>query len=380
MKALSIIWKIPDDRLPGFSNDTNGLIVVRDLCEFLGKKIESYLLLGKEYLPKMDLGNIHIVDSKSIAENFLEKTHHEIMVMVFEKALADIQPDIVHIHDSGDFCRACMEICREKQVPYIFTAHGFIEKNQTISQIYSRYIVYQEEIYTTPNINIVAVGKGVANKIMKEYPGLKENQLKVIQNGTNFKAEIIESDLKERLGLKKKKLLICPGKITYRKNQVQIIRAFHILSDDIKKHIGILFCGNDRLNGELQKTIIELNLEDSLKYVGVLSSEQMKEYYSISSGMIMASIAEGLSIAALEAMSYGLPIVMFDDLECAVDIGNEQVSCLANKRTDQGLAEAIERWACYDWNKNIILEYAKYFSMERVADEYIDYYYKIIES
>ena len=87
MKALSVIWKIPDDRLVGFSSDKNGLIVVRDLCEYLGRKIDSYLILGKDTLPAMKLGHIHIVDTEKVAVANSGKSHIEIMVQAFELAL-----------------------------------------------------------------------------------------------------------------------------------------------------------------------------------------------------------------------------------------------------------------------------------------------------
>lgn len=379
MKVLSVIWKIPDDRIPGFSCDTNGLVIVRDLCEYLGRKIESYLLLGKEYLPAMDFGNIHIVDSEESKIDFKGKSHLEIMIGAFKRALTDIQPDIVHIHDCGDFCRACIKICFEKHIPYVFTAHAFIGKGQEISNMYDRNIIWQEQVYTVPGINIVAVGKGLASRIIKEYPGLKPNQLRVIQNGTDIKAEFVQSDLKSRLGFQGKRLLICPGKITRRKNQLQIVRAFQLLSKTIGEHVGVIFCGNDCLGEELQNAIEEAGMGGVLKYVGVLNRMQMKEFYSISNGMITASITEGLSIAALEAIAYGQPLVMFGDLECAMDLNDKHVSCLAKERTDQALAEAIEQWAVNMWDRDAIIKYAGKFSMDRVADEYIDCYCDILK-
>ena len=380
MKALSVIWKISDDRLKGFSDDKNGLIVVRDLCECLGEKIESYLLLGKECLPAMRLGNIQIVDTQRVADNYSGNSHLEKMIQAFERALVDIKPDIVHIHDCGDFCRACMKICIKKRIPYIFTAHAFIGKNQKISNLNERDIVWQKEVMTTPGINVVAVGRGLADKIAIEYPNLKEEQLRVIQNGTNFKTKIINTQLKSELGFQERKILICPGKITKRKNQDQIVRAFQILPEYLQDKIGIVFCGNDRLDGALQQKIEDAQLGKSLKYVGTLDSTQMQEYYSISDGMIMASITEGLSIAALEAIAYGLPLVMFSDVECATDFNDDKISSLAKGRTDQALAKAIEEWESNSWDKEYILKYASGFSMERVADEYIDCYKDVIKT
>ena len=87
----------------------------------------------------------------------------------------------------------------------------------------------------TNGINVVAVGKGLAEKIAMEYPNLKKDQIRIIQNGTDFRAKKITTKLKTNLGFHDKKILICPGKITKRKNQIQIIKAFQLLSQNMWK-------------------------------------------------------------------------------------------------------------------------------------------------
>jgi glycosyltransferase involved in cell wall biosynthesis len=119
-------------------------------------------------------------------------------------------------------------------------------------------------------------------------------------------------------------------------------------------------------------------LEDQLIYVGTFSNEEMKELYSSVDGMILPSYSEGLSIAMLEAIAYGLPVIMYSDSECANDLNDDEICSFAENRSDQALAKAIERWCVKNWNKDHIRKYSTKFSMDRVADEYIAYYSKII--
>ncbi len=46
----------------------------------------------------------------------------------------------------------------------------------------------------------------------------------------------------------------------------------------------------------------------------------------------MPSRADGLSIAGLEVMSYGLPIIMFSDSESTKDLYDKRISCFAEKK------------------------------------------------
>lgn len=144
----------------------------------------------------------------------------------------------------------------------------------------------------------------------------------------------------------------------------------------VQKNLKILFCGKDRMNGKLQKEIVDAGLQDSLIYAGAVSSEEMKKYYSVVDGLIKSSYAEGLSLAALEAIAYGLPVIMFKDFECAEDLNDDKVVCFANERSDACLADVIEAWYEREWDKKYIMEYSQYFTMERVADDYIRYYKK----
>ena len=202
-------------------------------------------------------------------------------------------------------------------------------------------------------------------KIHKDFPFLSDKQITAIANGTDFHAEYIESELKVRYKTKNKKTFLCVGTLLDRKNQLQIVRAF-IQRPVLKEKVKVIFCGKDGLNGRLQKEIEKNNLSNSLIYVGAVSSNEMKKYYSIADGLLMPSYAEGLSIAALEAIAYGLPIVMFMDSECADDLNDTKVVYFARERSDE----------CFAWDRTYIREYAKYFTMERVAQDYLSYYEK----
>ena len=104
----------------------------------------------------------------------------------------------------------------------------------------------------------------------------------------------------------------------------------------------------------------------------------MKKFYSISNGLIMPSLAEGLSLAMLENIAYGQPVILFRDSECAEDISDEGVVQIAEERSDACLANAIVKWYEKEWDKEHIVEFSKYFTMERMADDYIDYFKKLL--
>lgn len=379
MKVLSMAWTIYDDKMKEFSNNfTGGGLVIKNICEYIGRREDSYLFIGKCHLSEQKTGNINFVatdykindrDSDAVKD----EAYLTNMTAKFEIALEKIHPDIVNFHGIGELMQRCIAICIKKQVPYVYTEHLFISREKDFEG-YDDNVALEERLYSIPNLKIIAVSNGVKSNILKDFPFIPADNIRVIKNGTDFVPDFKNSTVHTKYGLEGKKVLLCAGTIVNRKNQLQVVRAYKLLPPDIRQKIRILFCGKDNMGGMLQKKICEAGLADELIYVGAVSSEMMKEFYSEAEGLIMPSYAEGLSIAALEAIVYGLPVIMFSDSECAQDLDDEKVAVFAKERSDLCLAKAIEEWYEKKWDRQYIVEYSKGYSMEQMADNYITYY------
>lgn len=386
MKILSYAWYIYDSRLQQYiHNCTGGGLVVRDLCEFLGRKEHSYLFIGQYVFPEMKLGNINIVKTDynlgMKKGEGKDNTYINYMADMFQKAVDDIQPDIIHFHDVGDLAYEIIDkICIPQNLKYLVTCHLYIGKNPQFAG-YENSLMIERRMMGIQDLNLVTVSSGMKKKILRDYTEYSENRITPILNGTDFKAEDVLSDYREQLEVGNKKILLCAGTICYRKNQLQILNVF-AKYQELQKKIFVIFCGKiARSMKEDFKEEIEVRaLNGCMRYVGALTSEEMKKIYTIADGLIMTSHAEGLSISALEAITYGLPIIMFRNSECALDLTDKRVICFAENCTDNSLATAIDTWYYESWDKEYIQKYSEYFMMERMADDYLKYYKKLIKS
>lgn len=113
-------------------------------------------------------------------------------------------------------------------------------------------------------------------------------------------------------------------------------------------------------------------------YAGALQNEEMKDFYSIADALIMPSYAEGFSIAALEAIAYGLPVIMYADSECADDLNDPRVTCFADSHSDASMGKAIHEWYEKTWDSEYIKRYSKRFTMDEMAENYLKFYEKIL--
>lgn len=375
MKILSVTWSVQDNEVPELRGVLTGAgIVIHNICEYIGKQHTSYLLIGQLPMRNRKVGNIHYVNNGLTKECCADNGRRlKRVIEAFAEALDNVCPDFVNLHGEGDFICACVKICKERNIPFVVTIHLYVGKNQKIAG-YEKAKEYWENLLQIPDVNYIVVGNGLKQKIQNDYPDITDNRVRVIENGTNYKADYRKNSIKKELGLENKKVLILAGTINARKNQEQVVRAYKLLPQKVQEKLGIVFCGMDMTGGRFEKMIQEENLSEYLKYVGSVPAVEMGDYYYASDGYVMPSLAEGLSISQLEALRFGLPLIMFRDSECAYDLNDSKICVLAEERTDEMLAKAIVLWFEKTWDRQYIREYSQTFTMENTAEKYIRYY------
>jgi glycosyltransferase involved in cell wall biosynthesis len=307
------------------------------------------------------------------------KKYIDYMTDIFEKAVKKIQPDIINFHDYGDLAESIVKhVCSRLEIPYVITCHLYEAKNVEYSG-YEDAREVSKRLLELPNIKIITVSNGMKRKILKDYRDYDEKRLVPILNGTDFKADRRNDTLKKELGIGNKKVLLCVGSIGNRKNQIQLLRVFE-QDASLREKVFVIFCGKMavRTTYNIIDEIEKADLADCMLYVGALQNEEMKDFYSISDALIMPSYAEGLSISALEAIAYGLPIIMYEDSECADDLHDQRVSCFADSHSDASMGKAIHEWYEKSWDSEYIKNYSKRFTMDEMARNYLKFYEKTL--
>lgn len=131
---------------------------------------------------------------------------------------------------------------------------------------------------------------------------------------------------------------------------------------------------------KLRGIVVERNLGDIIEITGRLSSEKMPEVYQQSDMFISATMQEGMSNAMLEAMASGLPIIT---TRCeGVQELIEDNGIVVENSDAEAIAEAIVKLAddrqLYKQMRKAARKQAEAFRWKSVAEQYLDYYDKII--
>ena len=110
---------------------------------------------------------------------------------------------------------------------------------------------------------------------------------------------------RKRLGFDDDDLvLISVGELSERKNHGVILDAMKKLGDE---KIRLILCGEGDLEKMLKKKAKKLGLEEQVIFTGFIRN--VGDYYKISDICVFPSLWEGLGLAGLEAMAYGLPVI-----------------------------------------------------------------------
>lgn len=94
-----------------------------------------------------------------------------------------------------------------------------------------------------------------------------------------------------------------------------------------------------RVAGLTQEQVAGLDGGDSLECLGSLNQDQLAEEYSLADIFVLPSLGEGQPIAAIDALNYGLPVVL--TRECGIDFSEDGPGLVVPSRDATLLAGAI---------------------------------------
>lgn len=236
------------------------------------------------------------------------------------RVIADFNPDIVHVHTQLTLGLAVLRAATSMGIPVVATNHvmpdNLINNIKGLSS-FSRPISY---IWTEYG-NLLY--RGAKRIIMPTSSGLKlfnferiEAPTLAISNGINldqFKPVKAPAFLYEKFKIPSdKKIIGYLGRLDNEKHVNVVVSAFKELVNEDYKDIHLLLVGAGNAEAGLKDMIDDLGLTHNITFTGLASEEDWPLLHRIPTVYTMPSPNELQSIAMLEAMASGKPIVAVD--------------------------------------------------------------------
>lgn len=208
--------------------------------------------------------------------------------------------DVVHVHIfPSSYQVALAKILNKNSAPIVFTEHNSF--NRRASNPLFKYI--EKFIYSKFD-HVVCLSEQVFSFVKKNLK-VNNNKLTIIENAIDSKKiyQALPMDRKQLQLSDFDFVLLMSARFTTQKNHKVVIESLKILPEKIK----VLFAGEGVLLDVMKELVVSYNLEDRVQFLG--SRSDIFSLMKMVDVNILASNFEGLSLAALEAMSTGKPFI-----------------------------------------------------------------------
>ena len=181
------------------------------------------------------------------------------------------------------------------------------------------------------------------------------------------------ADYTAEIGPRERNRIVFVGRVTLEKEIDVILRALPRLDPALDVSLTIVGDGDQRKN--LERLARELGIESRVEFTGRVTDTELRAHLTRASAFVIASIAELQSIATMEAMASGLPIIAADAMALPHLVQVGENGFLFQPGNDRELAEQIERVltfdaAEYERMQRASLEAVKVHDIDRTLDTF----------
>lgn len=124
-----------------------------------------------------------------------------------------------------------------------------------------------------------------------------------------------------------------------RKNHIGLLRALAAIKDQLPANVQVLFFGQGPLLESLQNAVMNLNLENRVKFVGF--RDDLHEFISHVDLLVHPAKMEGLGVSLIEAAAAGVPIIGNPAGGIPEIVRNRKNGLLVDCSDPEALGEAI---------------------------------------
>jgi len=224
----------------------------------------------------------------------------------YSKPIVDaVKPDIVHIQSAIIIGRGLARYAESQGIPIVATNHLMPENMVDHSLLpafahgwfYRRYWAYV--LPTFRRARVITTPTRRAADFFEKYSGMRGvHAISCGIDAANYRPDFSPSTQNRALFV---------GRLTGEKHIDVLLKAIAALPADLDAHLEIV--GDGDLRRHLEHVTAQLGLSSRVTFSGYVSDEYLRDAYSRATVFVMPSIAELQSIATMEALASGLPVV-----------------------------------------------------------------------
>ena len=291
---------------------------------------------------------------------------------------------VIHLHGIWTYALpAAAHAAAETETPFVVSPHGMLDswalrQNRAVKNAAIRLYV-RKALKESSCVHTLSDSEASAVKDL----GI-DSEIAVIANGADAPGEDAPDAFDPAPGeWTYDRILLFLGRLHRKKGLLPLVEGW--------KESGIANSGwrlviagpdQDGFRSRLEKTSVEHDCGDSIRFVGPRYGEDKHCWFSRADAFILPSFSEGVPVSALEAMAYGLPVIMTG--HCNLPSAFGEGAALECGTRPESISGALRRLAeMSEDERNLMgsrarLLVEKQYSWDRVADKRMDGYRRIL--
>ena len=262
---------------------------------------------------------------------------------MLKKIIDEGNYDIIHCHTpvGAMIARLAALAARKKGTKVIYTAHGFHFFKG--APLLNWLLFYPAEWLLAPVTDVlITINKEDHARALKQLHAKRIEYVPGVGIKTaKFRNLSMDRDAKrESLGYGDDDfLLLTVAEMTPNKNHITILKALSLLKErgELGK-IHYLICGRGEMWASLEQSAKEMGIDDHVNFLGYRTDAP--ELYKASDLFLFVTLREGLSVALMEAMSSGMPIVCAK-IRGNTDLVDDNISGIFSENDPEAIARHI---------------------------------------
>jgi glycosyltransferase involved in cell wall biosynthesis len=309
--------------------------------------------------------NLYMRDIWTIkAKSFEAITHSFIaaIISILER------PDIVHVHNIGP--SLVLPLLKLGGLKTIVTYHSPNYLHSKWSPLARRILKIGEHFVTLFADQVIFVSSTQLEKIScvnKSY----------IPNGTFRPTVSSSAEYLNKIGIKSNYYMLAVARFVPEKGLHDLIEAFSSLEIPYK----LVIAGDADHETAYSQTLRQMAAKDPrIVLTGYITDEPLNQLYTHARLFVLPSYHEGLPIVLLEAMSYGLPVLVSDiPANKEVELPDDRYfKCGDVVDLKEKLSMLLERDLSLSEREDIRKQVEEKYNWETIADQTIDVYRKAL--
>ena len=235
-----------------------------------------------------------------------------------DRLLARFAPDVVHVQSHFTLSRTALARAQATGIRTVLTNHFMPDNLYAHARVprslqsAAGSLAWHDMVRVAEQADHVTTPTPRASRLLREQ-GLSR-EVEAVSCGIDlerFHPRASErSAARARLGVPDRDSIVFVGRLDEEKRIDELVRALALLTTDLDAQL--VLAGTGQCEGELSDLARVLGVQERVRFLGFVPDELLPSVYVAGDVFAIAGVAELQSIATLEAMSTGLPVVAAD--------------------------------------------------------------------